>query len=218
MYINLSYSDAEPILKEADILLVRGTGFIAWCIKLITGSCYSHVGLLSKSEDMWEIIEFHANSGGVSRSLINVVKKYSGRIDVFRPSSLDEKLYYCPHSKKILSKTTKLDQFAVTKKMRSLTGLQYGLLTIILLFLQKLWVYRLFTKYDEVNAEHKLNKRFYPICSNSIAFAFAKNGFYILKNKPFEFLTPGDLALSSNLDYLFTLVFDEKVDEKFLPS
>jgi hypothetical protein len=46
----------------------------------------------------------------------------------------------------------------------------------------------------------------YPVCSTAVAYSFNKNSFDLIKNRNDSWTKPGDIAESTLLHYLFTMV------------
>ena len=65
----IPYSEALPLIQEADILLFRGKGIISWLIKRYGSGVHSHVGIAHWDNDNLQCVEFREFKGGRSVSL-----------------------------------------------------------------------------------------------------------------------------------------------------
>ena len=52
----------------------------------------------------------------------------------------------------------------------------------------------------------ELEDMVYPVCSTSVSYSFNKSEFDLVKNRSDEWTEPGDIAKSSGINYLFTVV------------
>ena len=89
--MKIPYSQALNFLKDGDILLFKGKGFISWMIKTYSYGEYSHVGLLDMSNDIPMCCEMREFKGGRCVSLTSQIEKIGKKIhqiDVFRPASV----------------------------------------------------------------------------------------------------------------------------------
>lgn len=218
--VPVSYTHAFDLLEEADVLLFRDNTWFSPLIKLATNSLYTHVGLASKNHscNMWEIIQFHGMTGGDIKNLALVSHGKKCLIDVYRPSPQDEKVYFLPKKNCVITTTHNLEQYEVTSTMRRMTGMPYGWHRIVWMFLHTLFVYRLLQSKKTLITDIKRQTIVYPVCSTAIAYSFAHHDFYLLKNQPYEYITPGEIARSPNLDYLFTICWNPSTDDQFLPN
>ena len=200
--INLSFQKAKPLIKEADLLFVKGTQWFSPLIKWWTKSEYSHVALASWFDsNQLDILEFTTlRGGGASVNYENYFPKYSGKVDVFRPDTQYQERIFNPQTDLVETKNLALNARAITNDMRALTGLSYGY--------WRLW--KMFTKLFSISVDNltKQNNHaiIYPVCSTSIAYVFEKNGFLLLRHKNYEWMCPGDLSMSPTLNYMFTII------------
>lgn len=208
-YLYRKYADIRTQIWEADVLLFRGTGLISKLIKIVGKNEYTHVGLASwqwvKNKrgifvpDTLELIEFREFLGGRIVNLSTQVDRFSGHIDVFRPSRhiqvFDEK--------NPSGKTKTLNPTAVTNTMRTMTGLPYGWYRIWLIAQNNMLGFRLFNKPNN-NDNYKAET--YPVCSGAVARSFRKGAYDLVKIKSDDDTEPADIARSCALSYMFTLV------------
>jgi len=81
------YEEIRPLLNTGDIVLFSGKSFISWLIKKITGSPWSHVGLVLKSQELDSILIWE------STTLNNIPNIENGRIAAgVQISSLSERI------------------------------------------------------------------------------------------------------------------------------
>lgn len=209
--INVGFSDARGLLEPCDVLLFRGRSPLSRMISGYTGSFYTHAAVADKfplddTPNYCEILQFREGKGGVISSLWREVEKYSGRIDVYRPEKTTSLYRFNPETKEITTEKIEFSPNRVLMAMRKLSGLQYGYWRIFLFWLRVapfVRIFRikkrpLFWKVDEIKL---------PVCSTSVAWAFAKTGYFLTAQDP-NWTTPGDLGRSPRLSYLFTLVAD----------
>ena len=200
--MNIKYKKALNMIREGDVLLYKSKSTIGWIIGKATESQYSHVAVASKHNGYFECVEFREGKGGRSVNLKNEVDLHSNNIDVYRPIPYIYKYNF--KNNKIRLKVKKLNQKHVTNCMRSLTGLPYGWKRIWWIAKHKLAGFRLFFKMKDLTNDGN-GSIVYPICSSACAWAFSQSGFDLVANKGDNWTTPGDIARSPLLSYLFTL-------------
>ena len=192
----IPYSEALPLIQEADILLFRGKGIISWLIKRYGSGVHSHVGIAHWDNENLQCVEFREFKGGRSVSLKTQVDDSPFGIDVFRAA---KRVDY-ENSSHILDDTTKSK---ITAVMLSLTGLPYGW--------QNIWKlakhYMPFCRLARQNIkDNNANKVF--VCSTAAAYAYRISyidpGPYLADSA----VTPADIARSSLFEYQFTLQKD----------
>ena len=216
--ILVPYHKAFDLIEEGDVLLFRSHCWYSWFVKSYTNSPYTHVGIASRPDGLIEIIEFHGStSGGVSRNLARAIKEQSGEIDVYRPSPMWTSLHLDENNNVDLDVKEFTSEMAqkITETMRKMTGLPYGWKRIWWMAKHKLMGLRLFYKPEDLMND-ELCAIIYPVCSTAVAYSFSKNGFDLIKNKSDQWTEPAHIALSTNLNKLFTLVWDDEEDKNFL--
>lgn len=212
----IPYCEAYDLLNEGDVLLFRSKSWFGWFIKKYTTSTYSHAAITSRHNGIIEIIEFHGITGGVTYNLARAVKQSPGLIDVYRPSPIWTRILF--NGKKTSTTSiifTPEKARKISNTMRSLTGLPYGWKRIWWFAKKKLVGLRLFYKPEDLMDDNE-QEIIYPVCSTAVAYSFSKAGFDVLKNKADNWTEPGHLALSTNLNKIFTLSWNDKTDCKFL--
>jgi len=199
--IYLPPKEAKPLIKECDVLFVSGVEWFSPLVKWWTKSQYSHVALASwANQDILEIIEFHAaRGGGATINFDTHFTKYSGNVDVFRPDTQYQDRVFNPITKEVDTHFVPLANRAITNDMRALTGIPYGYMRLLKMFTE------LFSTSVEDLTKDNERAIIYPVCSTAIAYCFEKNGFLLLRHRNYEWMTPGDLAMSPTLNYLFTI-------------
>ena len=199
--IYLTSIEAKPLIKECDVLFVSGIEWFSPLVKWWTKSQYSHVALASwANTNLLEIIEFHAaRGGGATINYNSYFPKYTGNVDVYRPDIQYEDRVFNTITKDVDTHFIPLDQKAITNDMRALTGIPYGYRRLLKMFTE------LFsTSAEDLTSDNRCDI-IYPVCSTAVAYCFEKNGFLLLRHRNYEWMTPGDLAMSPTLNYLFTI-------------
>lgn len=206
---SLSFDEAIPYLKTGDIALFRGCSIASFLISGFTDSVYTHVGIVNKddAQKVVELVEFREMKGGRSVNLDVIVRKASGRIDIFRPSPVFQRMetQWVGDFPDVHLKATRFHGELIVRGMKVLTGRPYGWSRILLLWLRRIVFFRFFTSYlpdksDDVNAEISC-----PVCSTAVACVFNRNGCPLIGNMNPNLATPSDISRSPKIHYLFTL-------------
>ncbi len=192
----IPYSEALPLIQEADILLFRGKGIISWLIKRYGSGVHSHVGIAHWDNGNLQCVEFREFKGGRSVSLKTQVDNSPFGIDVFRAA---KRVDY-ENDSYVLDDTTK---FKITTIMLKLTGLPYGWKNIWKLFKHYLPFCRLAPQNIKDNNATKIF-----VCSTAAAFAYRTSYIDPVPYLADSAVTPSDLARSSLFQYQFTIQKD----------
>jgi hypothetical protein len=64
----MKYATIRPYIKSGDLLFFRGTGLMAWLVRVWTNSDYSHVGMAWRIGGRILILECRPTHGGVTIS------------------------------------------------------------------------------------------------------------------------------------------------------
>ena len=211
-YIYKPYSEAKSLMREADVLLFRGRGVGSFLIKKMARGRHSHSAMVSwkygKNENdvfvplFLECIEFREWKGGRTVSLATQIQEHSGTIDVFRPSRKIQ-LFDNEH---LDGYWVDLNPLEVTNCMRKMTGLPYGWSRIFKLAKVHFLGLRLA---NTTNVDDEWVANTYPVCSTAVSRSLRKgyaDPVHWLADSDTE---PPDLARSSMLNYIFTLVSDD---------
>lgn len=208
IYISYSKILKKNLIKEGDILLFRGSGFIAFFIKSFTNNPYTHIGLASyhNGKNLLELIEIREFYGGRSVNLASQLKKNPNNIDVYRISSP----VYEYKSKLDSEGNLQIEQLkleyngrVVSNALRFLTGISYGYKRIFEIWLRHAPVLRLFVPWD-----FQENKDVYPICSSAISYVIRENFTDLVHFSPDKRTSPGDISKSPLTNYMFTILKD----------
>lgn len=78
----LSYETYRELIKNGDVLLYRGTGWMSWLIQKVTRSPYSHAGVAAWWNTRLMVLEA-VGKGVVASPLSENLKRYHGRVDYF---------------------------------------------------------------------------------------------------------------------------------------
>lgn len=209
--IYIPYAQARNLIQEADLFLYRGGAWYSYIIKKITRGEYSHIGLASwhngckNTSAILETIEFHGyRGGGVTFHASALFPKYSGLIDVYRPSPTREDLFYNPFTQTTYCKKIVFSPKDVTRTMRNLTGIPYGWRRVLWFACSYLLGLRFFYSTNDLTCD-RLCPIIYPVCSTAVAYSFHKNNFKLIHSRSDAWTSPSDLALSPLTNYLFTI-------------
>ncbi len=192
----IPYSEAMPLIQEADILLFRGKGIMSWLIKRYGSGVHSHVGIAHWDNENLQCVEFREFKGGRSVSLKTQVDNSPFGIDVFRAA---KRVDY-ENDSYILDDLTKSK---VTTIMLKLTGLPYGWRNIWKLVKHYLPFCRLAQQNIKDNNATKIF-----VCSTAAAYAYRTAYIDPVPYLADSAVTPSDLARSSLFEYQFTLQKD----------
>ena len=192
----IPYSEALPLIQEADILLFRGKGIISWLIKRYGSGVHSHVGIAHWDNGNLQCVEFREFKGGRSVSLKTQVDNSPFGIDVFRAA---KRVDY-ENDSYVLDDMTK---FNITTIMLKLTGLPYGWKNIWKLFKHYLPFCRLAPQNIKDNNATKIF-----VCSTAAAYAYRTSYIDPVPYLADSAVTPSDLARSSLFQYQFTIQKD----------
>ena len=192
----IPYSEAMPLIQEADILLFRGKGVMSWLIKRYGSGVHSHVGIAHWDNENLQCVEFREFKGGRSVSLKTQVDNSPFGIDVFRAA---KRVDY-ENDSYVLDDLTKSK---VTTIMLKLTGLPYGWRNIWKLVKHYLPFCRLAQQNIKDNNATKIF-----VCSTAAAYAYRMAYIDPVPYLADSAVTPSDLARSALFEYQFTLQKD----------
>ena len=192
----IPYSEAMPLIQEADILLFRGKGIMSWLIKRYGSGVHSHVGIAHWDNENLQCVEFREFKGGRSVSLKTQVDNSPFGIDVFRAA---KRVDY-ENDSYVLDDLTKSK---VTTIMLKLTGLPYGWRNIWKLVKHYLPFCRLAQQNIKDNNATKIF-----VCSTAAAYAYRMAYIDPVPYLADSAVTPSDLARSALFEYQFTLQKD----------
>lgn len=209
--IYLEFDEAAKYIKEGDVLLFRGDGFISQLISRIGKGVHSHVAMASwraePGSSTLECVEFREFRGGRTVTLKSQVNNHPGKIDVFRVSPSYTKVSFV--TGEVITQL-KYDGLAATNYLRDLTGLPYGWERIWTMLKRHISVLRLFL--DPVVSDEESDQT-YPVCSTAVCRTIQHVYVDPVPYKPNWLVEPADLARSSLLNYMFTLGTPEVKDE-----
>ena len=192
----IPYSEAAPLIQEADMLLFRGKGIMSWLIQRYGSGVHSHVGIAHWDNKNLQCVEFREFKGGRSVSLKRQVNRNPSGIDVFRAAN---RVDYGNDSY-VLDELTKSK---ITTIMLKLTGLPYGWTNIYRLVKH----YLPFCRLAEQNIKDDNATKIF-VCSTAAAYAYRMAYIDPVPYLADSAVTPSDLARSSLFEYQFTLQKD----------
>lgn len=192
----IPYSEATPLIQEADILLFRGKGIMSWLIQRYGSGVHSHVGVAHWDNKNLQCVEFREFKGGRSVSLKRQVNSNPSGIDVFRAAN---RVDYGNDSY-VLDELTKSK---ITTIMLKLTGLPYGWTNIYRLVKH----YLPFCRLAKQNIKDDNATKIF-VCSTAAAYAYRMAYIDPVPYLADSAVTPSDLARSSLFEYQFTLERD----------
>lgn len=169
------YGKVRSKIKNGDILLYKGKGFVSNFIKLCTRSQYSHAGIAAVWNNRLMVLEA-VSKGVVATPLSENISKYKGDVEWFA-------------SQKPISATkrTKMVQFAQLELGKSYAFLTLAITAIRVLFIKEI------DKRDNLKRSGKL------FCSYYVAQIYNSVNLDLKKNKSDRFMSPQDIADSSIL-------------------
>lgn len=204
----LPYDEAESHIKDADVLLFRGTGLAAKAIQVSGRSVYSHAAMAgweNPGSDYPALMCFEVREwrGGIISPLKWQADKYGGTIDVYRPSRQHWRMEYDPTTHAEIALPHNLEPRKALHVMRQFAHPgEYGWTNIF-------WTSFLhlpFVRWAVPQPTDDLLERSRPpYCSQAIAYALRQAFTDVVLHTPDCFTHPGDLDKSPLLHYMFTL-------------
>lgn len=190
-YASLSY--AQDHIDSGWLVQYRSSGLVSDWIRMVgTGAPHSHSAMTRKNHDATiDVLEVREFRGGQIRSLEWHAKRYSGRMDFFRPNWRG-----C---------WNEWDPQTAVAVMRSLCDREYGYWNILTLAARKMpLVWRMFSV-DTTDVLSLNWRSVRPHCSHAVALATQIAGADVVPRKPNYLVEPGDLTQSLFYSYEFSL-------------
>jgi len=183
------YSEVRGLIRDGDLLLFRGRGFVSRVIGVAGRSSYSHAGVACWWHDDLFLLEVQ-RTGGRAVLLSRQVKRHPGRWDVFGGKDMTEM-------------STDAFAGASARFMRQLCGCPYGFVGLATAALLHLPFVRCFV---QPGMDDSARDRRPPFCSQAVAMAYRIGGGIDPVPRLADKLTePGDLARSGFFRKRFTL-------------
>lgn len=181
-------SEVRAAIRDGDLLLFRRRGLIS-----IAGrGIHSHAGKAAWWDDDLFCLEVREWHGGRAVTLESQVRRFPGRIDVYRANARGRWRRYRPE--------------LATRYMRRLAGCDYGYFGVLAAAMLHLPIVRLWVRpaSDDPSPETPRGKR-PPFCSQACASADRKAGVDPVPNLADRLTEPADLARSPFYEYQCTL-------------
>lgn len=201
----LKYSEAHPLINEADILLFKHGGFpsVGWMIGKYSQSPYSHIGLASREGSEIVCLEFREFIGSRKYPLKQYIEENPRRIDVFRVCykiTIPEYDFGHVHDNNITFTHNKAK--LITDYARTLIGKKYSWYLIFGMVASFIPFVRLKQKISFGNDEEETLSF---VCSTLVNHTYRRYYTDLVKFLPDAYTKPGDIARSPIINYLFTL-------------
>lgn len=196
----LPYSEYRRDARDCDLALWEPAGFWGRMIARYTEGPFSHVSAVAWWYDVERLMSvgYDEKRGGVAEPLSACVARHPGKINIFR---------MCPE---VWDQPDEIQQVKI--QLCKNLGWAYRWQSIRFFLWLKLPFLRLFTGTqlfkDYVLEAHSSIRE--GICSQHIARSFAAVDIRFVQ-KPFALISPNDIGLSGQLDYVGTLVPDSAI-------
>ena len=182
------YSEVRSQIRDGDLLLFRGRGFVSRVIGVAGRSSYTHAGMACWWHDELFLLEVQ-RTGGRAVLLSRQVEKYPGQWNVFWTEPKEGPFVY--------------DRAGSTRFMRRLCGCDYGFAGLATAALLHLPFVRCFVRPD---TDDQARDRRPPFCSQACAMAYRIGGGVDPVPELADRLTePADLSRSPFFRHRFTL-------------
>jgi len=208
--IVLPYAEAREHILDGDVLLYSSRGIVSRLIKVGTLSPYSHVGLAgwtngSPLSEHSRLMSYEMlRRGGQGSTLESHVEKWPGRIDVYRVSDTHTVFEWDDLLQIQSGRTRVFDRKKAVAAMRDFCRPgEYGMMHLFLTALLHVPFVRFFVRPP---TDDQLEDRSRPpYCSEAVACALRGAFTDVVRNMPDHYTSPGALARSPLLHYMFTL-------------
>lgn len=208
--LHLPYQQAEPHIRQGDLLLYRRHTLWGKMIAGVGRTRYSHIGMAGWTNGgpktghsdlmAYEMLP----TGGQATMLRAHAEIWPGRIDVYRINDAFTTYAWCNVAQRLVAETTQYDRRKAVDIMREFCcpG-NYGMRHLVWTYIANAPLLRvLFPQPTDDEIEDKTKM---PYCSEAVAFAVRKSFTDLVRNTPDSYTQPGDLARSPLLHYMFTL-------------
>jgi len=143
--------------------------------------------------------------GGQGSTLSSHVEKWPGIIDVYRVSDVHRTFRWDAERKRQVGASYVLDRKWAVVAMRDFCRPgEYGKMHLLYTALMHLPGFRFF--FQPPTDDELDDRKRPPYCSEAVSYAIRRAFTDLVKNMPDHFTSPGDLARSPLLHYMFTLV------------
>ena len=171
----LNYDDIRSDMKDGDVLMFKGTGWLSSLIKSKTNSVYSHAGIVAWWGDRLMVLEA-VGKGLEARPISYNLKKYEGGFDYYRP-------------KKEITQTNR-------KKMLTYAQLQlgkkYATMRMVVFFFKVM----LGLKFSQKEKDDSAGVSWEYFCSHYVAAIYNSIGIDLQINMSDKYTSPGLVAKS----------------------
>lgn len=172
------YHTVRRYIKDGDVLLYKGHGFVSWLIKKITGSEYSHAGFAVKWHNRLMVLEARNRPGIRVIPLSTSIDEYKGDVE-----------WYTVKAHLTARQRLRLVQYAEEE-----IGKKYTTVLVAGNLFRKA-----FFGMTGEGTPDELEPSTRTFCSYYIAQTFNRLGMDLIKGKHDRYTTPGDIAHSSQL-------------------
>lgn len=178
----LEYDDFRDQIRDGDILLYKGRGFVSWAIKFFTRSEYSHAAIVVRWNRRLMVMEA-VRKGVIVNPFRRSVNRYKGSVE----------WWGC---KEEIDDPTRAKMIEFAQKQ---LGKDFGFWLLFWFAFMISFFYRDLDKRDAVRRERKL------FCSLYVALIYHQAGIDLRKNRADRFTSPADIAGSPELVKMQTL-------------
>lgn len=207
--VQIPYEKGKKHVLDADVLLYEGLGPLsAPAIQIASKSPFAHVGLAGWTNGSTKYAELMAYemllAGGQSTTVKSHVEKRK-RVHVYRVSDTHTTYSFDKKRGKVVPKTHVLDRKQAVYLMKQFCRPgEYGKMHLLWTAFLHLPVIRLF--FRQPTDDELADRSRPPYCSEAVSYALRKAFSDVVKNTPDHYTSPGALARSPLLHYMFTLV------------
>ncbi len=172
----LEYDDFRDQIKDGDILLYKGQGFVSRVIQFFTRSEYSHAGIVVRWNKRLMVMEA-IRKGVIVNPFRRSVNRYKGTVEWWS-------------SKQEINDATRERMIRFAQRQ---LGKDFGFWLLFWFAFMISFFYRDLDKRDAVRRERKL------FCSLYVALIYHEADIDLAKNRADRFTSPADIASSPKL-------------------
>ena len=184
------WREVEHLVQDGWLAQFRGREWLSRLIMAVSNGVHSHSAMLRRvngNGHQIDILDIDEARDGAALPFEQVLKTYSGQIDLFAPDQ-DRWMYFSARG--------------AVNHMRILTGRKYGRRGILRLYAMKFPIVRLFFG---ASTDDLLDASAQPFCSHAVTTAYrVGGGVDPVPNRPDHLVSPADLTSSLFFSYRFT--------------